>query len=278
MESTFTPQSVTAAVLTALPRNGWTTPRAIADAVGKGYSTVTATLRDLQASGEARSEKQGRATVWQAVDPTAQTPQDETETPDAADATQTTPVPATVNLVPATATFTAAPGADPFDHTTYRLDEATPDEGVAPAVPEQRVTAVDVVAPAAEADDDPTPVSAPPAGAGMDDVLNYMEAVRPVSAAPAQTEDNRPVSGAPRTSTARRGESDRRNDWGRGELAAAALAYVVAKGAPAKPGEVAKAINGFTGSVDFALKQMAKKGLIERVPGDGPATYRMPSA
>lgn len=340
-------------------------PRAVADAVGKGYSTVTAALRDLRDAGHVISEKRGAATVWAAKDyapaMTAPDAMDDVTADHMADHghavvgdIDTTETATAVDLsgdaltlagagsdLPRRAETPAGPAVDDIEGdpagpvSVYAETAASLGGPVTPAIPGQPV-ADDVDAPitvapagttawdameelmrdvtnppartpatvdlapatatfgagpdvhdradAAVAEShrilgDAAPVSAPPAGAGLDDVLGFMTAVRPVSAAPAQTDDDpRPVSGAPRTSTARRGEADRRNDWGRGELAAAALAYVVAKGGPAKPSEVAKAINGFTGSVDFALKQMAKKGTLERVPGDGPATYRVPAA
>lgn len=357
------------------------TPRVVSDEVGKGYSTVTAALRDLRDAGHVRSEKRGAGTVWQATNPATSNPGhavtgtiDTSETGTAVDLSGDA-----LDLAAAGIDVTAG-RADALDahDAAWAAGELTPDDDIetrhaentrrwnanhddamrpvddmdpahvqgvsafveagvtlggpeTPAVPgtpvvddpdapvleapagttawdEMERLMRDVTNPTAQTpvtvdltgpvgglhiatdddaaaldtdmgDDVPAPVSAPPAGAGLDAVLGYMEAVRPVSAAPAPSADDvRPVSGAPRTSTARRGESDRRNDWGRGELAAAALAYVLAKGAPAKPSEVAKAINAFSGSTDFALKQMAKRGTLVRVPGDGPAQYAAPGS
>lgn len=332
------------------------TPRVVSDEVGKGYSTVTAALRDLRDAGHVRSEKRGAGTVWQATNPATSNPGhavtgtiDTSETGTAVDLSgdaldlAAAGIDVTAGRADALDAHDAAWAAgtlrpvDDMDPAHVQGVSAFVEAGVTlggpetPAVPgtpvvddpdapvleapagttawdEMERLMRDVTNPTAQTpvtvdltgpvgglhiatdddaaaldtdmgDDVPAPVSAPPAGAGLDAVLGYMEAVRPVSAAPAPSADDvRPVSGAPRTSTARRGESDRRNDWGRGELAAAALAYVLAKGAPAKPSEVAKAINAFSGSTDFALKQMAKRGTLVRVPGDGPAQYAAPGS
>lgn len=350
------------------------TPREVADVVGKGYSTVTAALRDLRDAGHVRSETRGRATVWQATNPATSNPGhavagdiDTSETATAVDLSGdaltmagagvdlnvTAPAETETNeqaeasaaandswaagddpdALPRRAETPAGPPVDDIEGdpagpvSVYAETAASLGGPVAPVIPGQPVaddmdahitpapagtTAWDAMealmrdvtnpparpaatvdltpataafgagpetpAPVNDTDEPVAPVSAPPAGAGLDDVLGFMETVRPMPEAAEETvEQVRPRSAAPGSSTARRGEAGRRNDWGRGELAAAALAYVLAKGGPAKPSEVARAINGFTGSVDFALKQMAKKGTLERVPGDGPAQYQAPS-
>lgn len=180
----------------------------------------------------------------------------------------------TVDLTPATAEFSAATAVDdPYDQDTHAPD-GTPVGTV--DVSEWREMGYTTDVPAAF---DNRPVSAPPAGSGLGAVLDFMTAVRPISAPPADAPETAPRQTRSRNAdgaAGRTGESDRRNDWGRGELAAAALAYVVAAGHPVKPGEVAKAINGFSGSVDFALKQYAKKGTLVRITGDGPARYALP--
>lgn len=303
----MTAPDTAAAVLAALPTgDGWATPREVADATGKGYSTVTAVLRSLETTGDAQRQRSATGgTVWQATataDHAVVGDIDTAETAPAVDLSgdaltlagagiNTAPAdaavsddrvaavdivaPATVDLTPATGSFTTAAGADPFDHTTYAADQAVVDDLLGQATGNPMPDPGYLFASAPQTDESWTPlgearpVSAPPApGASLDDVLGFMTAVRPVPAAVATDTETR----TPRPRTARTDAPTRRNDWGNGGLQPAILAWFAQHpdGYVAGPSEIGTALEAHTSSVAYSLKQLTKKGRTVRLDGAAP--------
>lgn len=66
------------------PDGDGATARAVAEAVGLGYSTTTAYLRSMAVDGRVESTKEGRNTVWRKLDPSPTMTKDDVPTPRAA--------------------------------------------------------------------------------------------------------------------------------------------------------------------------------------------------
>jgi hypothetical protein len=141
-------QATRDAIHRALPGpkgNRWSTAVAVADAVGKAYSTVTENLRAMAADGRVESRRLGRNTVWRKVHPSPKLRKGDIPTPRAA----------TVDPIFHTPPSRAKP-ATPGGPSQASMDPATEAPGGAPP---------DDVLDAEIVEDAPTelPAEAPPA-------------------------------------------------------------------------------------------------------------------
>ena len=230
------------AVLRALPGpdgDQWATVPAVADVTGLSLRHVSAHLQALRAEGKVESTKDGRTVVWRKV---AVAP------------------PLTVRDV-VTRRAKSRRGKSRGGPISNAYG---PDGFVAAELAAQAGGAVDdhsALKAAYEAIEDAEPCVVPdhpaekpePRSGPLGAIISFLEAARPVSAAPAPPGRRVRTSGKPTPVYA---------TWGRGELQAAILAHM--QGLPddvqATPYELAKALNSHVGAVGYGLNALCGKG------------------
>jgi hypothetical protein len=289
------------AILRALPGpkgDLWATVAAVADAVGKGYSTVTENLRTMAIAGQVESRKLGRNTVWRRLVTPPKLKRDDVPVPRAH----------TVTVGDAVATTKPeAPGADAAELAAVTADAgdqvwmATRRRGLNYHIPAadnrtacHRSTHAGVYLPVAEVRDTSPlcPVCERAAVAAELDRLTEpaespAEAPEPVAvpqpppaantptggeagAVMAFMESVRPVSAAPaepvRKARRPHGQSKTYAVFGRGELQAAILSHVQAlpEGTDTSPYQVATALNAYPGAVAYGLGRLEIKGNVRK--------------
>jgi DNA-binding transcriptional ArsR family regulator len=286
-----------AAILRALPGptgDQWSTARAVAEATGTGYSTVTEHLRAMVEAGVAATVKQGRSNMFRKNGAAPKLGRKDVVTPRAKPAP---PRKVGTGRVLAESGDTPAGGAASTVcgrsmRTGFEVARAEKPEGAKPcpqcrdgmtfvcdtvwvAAKRRGVTyheprPAESAAPAPE----PAPVPQPPAaantptGATVGDAIGFLESVRPVSAAPAEPERK------PRTPRVPRGDRAPFAVWGRGELQTAILDHLrgLADDADVTPTQVARVLNSHAGAVAYGLDRLTTKGEAKKT-SDKPMKY-----
>lgn len=263
------------------PKGDGATARAVADAVGLGYSTVTAYLRTMAEDGRVASTREGRNTVWRKLGASPKLTRDEIPTPRAA----------VVDAAAASAPTPARKKAIRAERLQVERD-AQADAPVAAKSPRKRKGEAPSVAAVTDEDEyraelqavesdaeAPEPVAVPqappaartPSGGALGDVVGYLEAVRPVSPAPPTPPKATRATRAPRDPNAQPYTT-----WARGELRSAVLAYVLALpvGDAVTPQQVSTALNCVPGhgSVAYTLDRLCTEGSLT-LTSDKPRRY-----